>query len=381
MSAAGGGIRVVVVEDSAVQRSHLVVTLTADGDISVVGEAAGAQEAAALVERLRPDVVTLDLEIPEGGGLAAVERIMAFAPTPILILSGKIAGRESDRAVSALVAGALDAVPKPARWTPEAEADLRRRVRLLGRTPVIRHPRGRLSPGAGGAGGLGGGAGGGADPGRTTTSGTSVPPRSTAPAAPAAGGGPVVGVAASSGGPQALATVLAGLGGLAAPVLVVQHLHPDFIVRFVEWMDRACPLPVVLAEAGAPLRRGTVHVGPVGVHLKLDAGGRRIVLDGEPATLHRPSADQLFMALARSVGAAGVGVVLTGMGDDGAAGLLALRRAGGRTIVQDEATSAVYGMPRAALAAGAAIEVVPLEAIPAAVHRAVRAIGAGEMRR
>lgn len=359
MTPDGGGVRVVVVEDSLVQRSHLVATLAADGDIVVVGEAAGAQEASALVERLRPDVVTLDLEIPEGGGLAAVERIMAFAPTPILILSGTIAGRQSDAAVSALVAGALDAIPKPGRWTPEAEADLRRRVRLLGRTPVIRHPRGRLTPGATAA----------TTPSRSASAAADAPS-----AAPAGGGGAVVGVAASSGGPQALAAVLAGLGGLTAPVLVVQHLHPDFILRFVDWMDRACPLPVVLAEAGAALRGGTVHVGPVGVHLKVDAGGRRIVLDPQPAMLHRPSADELFGSLARSSGPAAVGVVLTGMGDDGAAGLLALRRAGGRTIVQDQATSAVYGMPRAAVTAGAASEVVALEAVPAAIHRAVRTV-------
>jgi two-component system chemotaxis response regulator CheB len=363
VSPPGDAVRVVVVEDSLVQRSHLVATLTADGDITVVGEAVGAREAAALVERLRPDVVTLDLEIPEGGGLAAVERIMAFAPTPILILSGTIAGRDSDGAVSALVAGALDAIPKPTRWTPEAETDLRRRVRLLGRTPVIRHPRGRFI--------------GGDRAGRGTAAGPPAARATPAPAPTAGGGRAVVGVAASSGGPQALATVLAGLGGLAAPVLVVQHLHPDFVVRFVDWMNRACPLPVVLAEAGAPLRPGTVHVGPAGLHLKVDSGGRRIALDREPGTLHRPSADQLFSSLARSVGAAGVGVILTGMGNDGAAGLLALRRAGGRTIVQDQATSAVNGMPRAAEAAGAAIEVVALEAIPAAVHRAVRAVGGG----
>ena len=332
-------------EDSLVQRSHLVAALAAEGDITVVGEAVGAREAAELVERLRPDVVTLDLEIPEGGGLAAVERIMAFAPTPILILSGKIAGRESEAAVAALVAGALDAVPKPARWTPEAEGDLRRRVRLLGRTPVIRHPRGKLTP-------------------------TVVPPP---PTAPVTGGDAVVGVAASSGGPQALATVLAGFGGLPAAVLVVQHLHPDFLAGFVGWMDRACPLPVVAATAGTALRPGTVHVGPVGLHLKVDGAGRRIVLDPRPERLHRPSADEMFFSMARALGRAGVGVVLTGMGDDGAAGLLALRQAGGKTIVQDEATSAVFGMPRAAVAVGAATEVVALEGIAAAVHRAVRA--------
>lgn len=345
MTAAGGGVRVVVVEDSLVQRSHLVAALAAQGDITVVGEATGAREAAELVERLRPDVVTLDLEIPEGGGVAAVERIMAFAPTPILILSGRIAGRESEEAVAALVAGALDAVPKPARWTPEAEDDLRRRVRLLSRTKVIRHHRGRLMP------------------------------RADVPTGPVTGSGQaVVGVAASTGGPQALATVLAGLGGVPAPILVVQHLHPDFVTGFIAWMDRACPLPVVAAEAGAPLRPGTVHVGPVGVHLKVDAAGRRVVLDPRPRTLHCPSADELFASMARALGPAAVGVVLTGMGDDGAAGLLALRRAGGRTIAQDEATSAVYGMPRAAVIAGAATEVLPLDGVAAAVQRTVRLV-------
>jgi two-component system chemotaxis response regulator CheB len=350
-----GPVRAVVVEDSLLQRTYLVSILEAGGGIKVVGTAGEAGEAVRAVERLRPDVVTLDLQIPGGGGLAVIERVMATAATPILVLSSTISRNGCAVAVEAMAAGALEALPKPERWTAGDEAALRGRVRGLRGAHVIRHHRG-LTPA----------------PRARLVSFPDVKP-----ALPGTGS-PVVGLAASTGGPQALASVLAGLGGLAAAVLVVQHIHADFFAGFVEWMGRDSALPVDVARSGMELRPGIVLLAPPGRHLTVGRGrhGLRVVLDAEPATLHRPSADALFRSLAASAGPSAVGAVLTGMGDDGAQGLLALRGAGGYTIAQDEASSAVYGMPAAAARSGAAQVVATLGALPAQIRLAVRRLAA-----
>jgi two-component system chemotaxis response regulator CheB len=181
---------------------------------------------------------------------------------------------------------------------------------------------------------------------------------------------PTVGLAASTGGPSALATVLAGLSGLRAAVLVVQHLHPDFTRGLADWMARVSALPVEMATAGTLAEPGRAYLAPGGRHLRIGAD-HRLELTDRPASLHRPSADELFRSIAEHVGSAGVGVLLTGMGEDGARGLLELHRAGGRTLAQDEASSAVFGMPQAARRLGAVTDLLPLEDIAAAIHRAV----------
>ena len=344
--------RVVVVEDSLVQRAKLVAVLEADNDIRVIGEATTAVEAIALVASLRPDVVTLDLNIPDGGGQYALEQIMANTPTPILVLSSTVSDESSAPAVEALVGGALLAVPKPTQWTAEFESELRRSVRTIRNVPVIRHMRGRL--------------------GRLPMP----PSRASSPSrgAPSSSGrvnraeSCVVAIAASTGGPPALATVLEGLANLKAPVLIVQHIHPDFVKGFVEWMARVSPLEVVLAVHGQALRASCVHIAPGGTHLRI---GRewKIELVDTPATVHRPSADQLFESVALHARERGVGVILTGMGDDGAAGLGAMHRNGALTIAQDQATSAVFGMPRAAQRLGIVDQQLPLAGIAAAILR------------
>jgi two-component system chemotaxis response regulator CheB len=183
---------------------------------------------------------------------------------------------------------------------------------------------------------------------------------------------PVVGIAASAGGPAALAAILPDISGLAAPVLVVQHLHPKFVDEFVAWMTRVSALPVEAAVDAARLRPGAVYLALPGTHLKL-AAGRTMTLAQEPASMHRPSADELFRSIARHAGAAGIGIVLTGLGDDGASGLLALRRAGGATLVQDAGSSAVHGMPSAVARLGAAERQVSLADMGRAIRGAVRA--------
>lgn len=333
-------IRVVVIEDDVRQREQLVRILQADGDIHVAAQATAAADGIAAVAREKPDVVTLDLQLHAGAGQHVIEQVMAFSPTPILVLSDAVTDRESAAAVEALVAGATDLLPKPAVWDASSERGLRERVRLLRGVTVLRHPRGRRVAGG-------------------------------AEARPAATATPVVAIAASSGGPAALADVLAGLGDLDAAVLVVQHLHRDFVTGLVSWMARVSKIPVELARDGELLQRGLVLIGPADVHLKV-ARDDVVRLDPEPQTLHRPSADELFTSLAAQGTRRMVGVVLTGMGDDGASGLLALRAAGAETIVQDEGSSAVFGMPRAAQLAGGARQVLPLAKIPDAIQAAVR---------
>ena len=193
--------------------------------------------------------------------------------------------------------------------------------------------------------------------------------------APSPDGPRVVAIAASTGGPPALAEVLSGLGGLHAPVLVVQHLHAEFVEGLVSWMERVSGLPVRLGDHGAALESGTVYIARGDMHLRLGPE-RKLVLGREPDTIHRPSADELFHSLAEHAGPAGIGVVLTGMGDDGAAGLLALRQAGGTTLAQDEASCAVFGMPRAAQRVGAVAEMLPLQRIARAIARATTEVPA-----
>lgn len=303
----------------------------------VVGQAGNAADAVERAHLLRPDIITLDLYLPDGGGRDVIEQIMAKVPTPILVLSHVDDDRRSPSVVEALVAGALDALPKPEQWTSDQEVQLRRSVRLLHKVHVIRHPRrGR----------------------KADAVGTSRPAPATAHR--------VVAIAASTGGPSALAIVLAGLGGSTAPVLVVQHLHPDFTTGLIDWMSRVSALPVELAEHRQAPRPGRVYVAPGGVHLRLGADSR-LELDPEPVTIHRPSADELFFSVAERAGRAAIGVLLTGMGDDGAEGLLAIQQRGGCTLAQDEASSAVFGMPSAAQRLGAVTQMLP----PAELGRAI----------
>jgi two-component system chemotaxis response regulator CheB len=314
-------VRVVVVEDSPVQRAHLVEVLEAEHDIAVVGQAGDPVEAVTLVHRLRPEVVTMDLGLPGEGGLGAIEQIMAELPTPILVLSARVTCAGSAAAVESLLAGAVEALPKPERWDAEAERQVRCRVRLLSRVTVVVHPRGRRRPPA-------------PDPYRA----------------------PPVAIAASTGGPAALAEILPCLGGLAVPLLVVQHLHPQLVDGFVGWMQRVSALPVVVAADGDRPQPGVVYIAPAGAHLRLTPG---------------PSADELFGSVAAAAGGQSVGVLLTGMGEDGAAGLLAMRRQGAVTIAQDAASSIVFGMPGAAQRLGAAGEVLGLAQVHGGIRNAV----------
>ena len=284
------------------------------------------------------DVLVVDLESLGDAGIRIVQDVMDSAPIPVLALCR---GDNSRQAAHVLAAGGVDAITRDAALADNGGL-LRRRVRLVSGVGVVRHATWPQSPGP-----TVGQVSVGQSPGRQT----------------------VVAIAGSTGGPAALATVLGELSGLAAAVLVVQHLHAEFMDRFVAWLGGLSALPVAQAHDAESVHGGRVYVAPAGWHLRLGASGT-LSLGDQPAALHRPSADELLDSVAIAAGPAGVGVVLTGMGRDGAIGLLAMRRAGGRTFVQDEASSAVFGMPQAALDVGAVDHTTALTALGPAIRAA-----------
>jgi two-component system, chemotaxis family, protein-glutamate methylesterase/glutaminase len=336
-------LRVLVVDDSEVARRLLAEVLGRDGGLQVVGEAASGSEALRLAERLRPDVITMDVQMPGMDGLETTRRIMERHPAPIVVVSGGHDPADLTHSVRALDAGALAALRKPRGpahpgFAAEA-AELVGTVKLMAEVKVFRR-----RPAAAAA----------------ATPAAPIPTRRR----PAE----LVAVGASTGGPAALATVLRGLPATTpVPVLVVQHITPGFDAALAAWLDETTPLPVRLAGHGQPLRPGEVVIAPVGSHLGLSGAGRIELHQGPPVDGHRPSATHLFASVARIYGPRALGVILTGMGSDGAAGLLELRHAGGTALAQDEASCVVPGMPAAAVAAGAVDQVVPLDGLAARI--------------
>jgi two-component system chemotaxis response regulator CheB len=342
-------LRVLVVDDSLTVRKRVAAILAQDPECEVVGEAAGGQQAIALCEELRPDVMTLDMVLPDITGLAVTEHVMAYCPTPILIVSSSMNRGETFQTFEALGAGAVDVLDKPhgeAFGRPWEQA-LVAAVKLVARVPVISHPRIRIA---------------------ARVRSTPVPP----PPVVHPGGTPgLVAIGASTGGPSAVATILSGLPrGLRLPLALVAHVHDAFLGPFVDWLGSRAPLPVRVPRDGEPLAPA-LWVAPAHRHLIVDEGKLRLV-DGPERHSCRPSVDVLFESVAEAFGPRAIGCLLTGMGRDGAAGLLAMRRAGAMTIAQDEATSSVYGMPREAMEIGAAQYVLPLDRIAGAIARRVR---------
>lgn len=339
--------RVLVVEDSRVARRLLVELLSRDPDLEVVGEATDGVQAIAEAARLDPDVVTMDVALPIMDGLEATRQIMRERPRPIVIVSAAY-GRDASLAVRALEAGALAVMPKP---PGPGAADFERRaaelvecVKGMSEVRVVRrrHPARRpaIEPAA--------------------------PARPSAPAE-------VIAIGTSTGGPAALAEILAELPAqMPAPILVVQHISPGFEDGLSRWLDTLTGLRVRVAEDAMPVGAGDVVLAPAGSHMGISPGGRILLSPDPPIEGHRPSATHLFASVAQSYGERGLGVILTGMGSDGAAGLLALRRAGGTVIAQDRGSSLVYGMPGAAAAAGAVDRTVVLEHMAAALVAATR---------
>jgi two-component system chemotaxis response regulator CheB len=333
-------IRVLVVEDSPTARSLLVQILKSDSEIQVVGEADNGVEGVELARKLRPDVVTMDVHMPRMNGLEATKEIMITAPTPIVIISSSYAMHEVEMSMNALRAGALAVLPKPAgpamAGFEEASQQLIAQIKAMAQVKVVRHwrpaklaQRSKEQESA-------------ADPARVR----------------------VVAIATSTGGPAALHAILAGLPrDFAVPILVVQHISSGFAKGLADWLNKAGNLRVKLAEDGETLQGGTAYLAPDDRHLGVSSRGTVAFSAAPPIGGFRPSATHLFDSVAGVYGASAIGVILTGMGEDGVAGLQTLRQTGGRVIAQDEKTSVVFGMPSAAITAGLADMVLPLENI------------------
>ncbi len=334
-------LRVVIVNDSKTMRASLRAALAVASDFIVVAEAADGLEAVEVVARTHPSVVLMDVVMPHSDGYAATRAIMARVPTPIVMVSAVVDPRDSAVVFETLEAGALCiAEAPPAPSDPEYRfrcGSLVQLVRAMAAIDVTRSRRGRdVAP---------------LPPPRAVRSSTNIS---------------VIGIAASTGGPGALATILTALPrDVMPPILIVQHIAAGFAESFALWLTERTHHPVEVARHGTPVECGRAYVAPDDRHLGLTSDLRIDLTSEAPIGRQRPAADALFRSLARFSGPRALGVVLTGMADDGADGAVALRRAGGVIAAQDEATSVIYGMPKAALERGGVDDVLALGEIAA----------------
>jgi two-component system, chemotaxis family, protein-glutamate methylesterase/glutaminase len=358
--------RVLVVDDSRTSRLLMVEILRADAEVEVVGQAADGIEAVEMAKVLRPDIITMDVQMPRLDGFGATKRIMVENPTPILITTS-VDPRSLAVSLEAVRMGALAVQAKPrdplSPTFDDEASEFVRQVKAMSRVKVVRHystpapaPRAlaahavtRLAPLL------------------------PAPPVHDVPAE-------IVAIAASTGGPAALHYILTTLpADFPVPILVVQHISRGFTPGFAGWLDKASPLHVKLAEEGELLVPGTVYIAVDDHHLCLTPS-RRIQLSKAPAVGgFRPSGTVLFQSVANTFGSTAVAVILTGMGRDGVDGLRAIRNAGGRTVAESEDTAVIYGMPAAAVHAGLADYILPLDQVCAAVTGLLVATGARKL--
>ncbi len=344
-------INVMVVEDSPVASDLIVATLNSDPRLEVICTVDCAEKALRLIPRTRPDIICMDIRLPGMDGIEATRRIMADFPTPIVVVAADLRSETINRTMEALNAGALSVVEKPSLESVDAYRAMQRRLcnQFVGMSQMkLVRRRFNGDPCA--------------SPSRLARAGV---PGDARPVE-------VVGVVASTGGPAAVAAFLKGLEpDFTAPVLLVQHMGAEFLAGYAGWLDGLSARKVTPAEDLQHPQPGCVHVAPGRHHLICEHGRMRLLPDDDNCG-HVPGGDVLLRSLARSYGPRAVGIVLTGMGDDGARGLLAMRQAGARTIVQDEASSAVYGMPAVAKRLGAAELELPVELIASQLRRIAR---------
>ncbi|QEL16621.1 chemotaxis-specific protein-glutamate methyltransferase CheB [Limnoglobus roseus] len=336
-------IRVMIVEDSRVVRELLRDLIGRDPRLEVVAAVESAEEALRVLADAAPDIISMDIRLPGMNGFEATRRIMSTRPTPIVVVSASVEADDLKISMNALRAGALAVVEKPVGLAHQQYEVLSRRLcEQLVNMSQVRVIRQRFNRGV-----------------EHTTPALARPPQPSTPGQVFR----VLGVVASTGGPAALTQLVGGLPrGFPLPVVVVQHITPCFLVGFADWLGDVTGWPVRIASDGEVASPGVAYLPPADCHLRV-AGNRLEVAHDPPVCHQRPSGTVLFRSLARSAGRAGLGVLLTGMGEDGADGLRELRSAGGYTIAEDESTSVVYGMPAAAVRLGGACESLPLPGI------------------
>ncbi len=341
-------IRVLVAEDSPTYRELLVTLLQNAPDLQVIGMARNGVEAVRLAKRLKPDVITMDVFMPEMDGFEATRQIMTETPCPVVIISASTDKDQRDLTFNALRAGALSVLEKPTlQDPPEIYEALVTQVRLMSEVKVLRHWSKSTGP---------------LDP---TSLGMAKSPASMSDGRSKI---QLVVIAASTGGPGILAEILSRLpANFPAPILIVQHITPGFGVGLADWLNQQTPLQVRLARHADEPKAGQVLIAPDGAHMVVNSMGLIALMDAPPLRSLRPAADYLFHSVARIYGATAIGIVLTGMGSDGAEGLQAMRRAGAHTLAQDKETCIVFGMPAVAIELGAAEQVLPAKRIAAAI--------------
>ncbi len=339
-------IRVLVADDSATVREYLAYLLGEDPALEVVGTARDGLEAVEQVQRLKPDVIVMDVHMPRMNGFEATRQIMERVPAPIVIVSASTSREEVTMTFEALKAGALTLVDKPGGPDHPKHAESARRlvetVKLMAEVKVVRRWPRRERP---------------------------APP--SPPSAKPDRKIRLVAIGASTGGPQVVAEILARLpGDLAAPVLIVQHIAPGFTEGLADWLSQGTPLAVKLAETGESVRAGTVYLARESFQMGITTDGRIRLTKELAEDGFCPSASHLFQSVAETYGRSVIGILLTGMGRDGAAGLRKLREAGGVTVAQDEESSVIFGMPGEAIRLGAAEYVLT----PAQISELIRSL-------
>jgi two-component system, chemotaxis family, protein-glutamate methylesterase/glutaminase len=345
-------VRVMIVEDSLVVRELLRYIVSRDPRLELVAAVASGEEALSAIAGARPDVISMDIRLPGIDGLETTRRIMAERPTPIVVVAGSVEDAGLHISMNALRAGALSVVEKPVATTHAGYEvianEICTQLRIMAQVPVIRRrPIGAEWQGR-----------------------TAVSPPVPAPASGISPAQSILGIAASTGGPPALARVIGGLPkDFPLPILLVQHMGPAFMDGFAAWLDSVVALPVAIARDGERAEGGRVYVAPGDRHLELGTNRVLRVVESAPVSGQRPAATVLFRSMARQAGAAGIGVLLTGMGEDGALGLADMHAAGAQTVAEHESTAVVYGMPAAAVRLGAARAVLPLDRVAGHVLR------------
>ncbi|NVN84904.1 MAG: chemotaxis response regulator protein-glutamate methylesterase [Rhodopseudomonas sp.] len=347
-------IRVLIVDDSAFVRQVLTQLLSSDPTIMVVGAAPDPIVARDMIKTLNPDVITLDIEMPRMDGLAFLEKIMSLRPMPVVMISS-LTQKGADAAVRALAMGAVDYIAKPMVGLSEGFEELRSEIIATIKMAAKAQVR--------------------------VASATRAPVAQLSSGQHYSSSEKVIAVGASTGGVEALQELLTAFPPDSPAILVTQHMPAAFTAGFANRLDQFCAVTVTQAKDGERVLPGHVYIAPGGFHLELARSGANYVCrvgDQEPVSGHRPSVDVLFRSVAKAAGANAVGIILTGMGADGALGLLEMRRAGASTIGQDEATCVVYGMPRAAMDCGAIEIELPIRKIAQQVlHNCQALVGRG----
>jgi two-component system chemotaxis response regulator CheB len=362
-AAAGTGkTRVVVVDDSALVRSLLAQIIDREPDMQCVGAACDPYAAREMIRTLNPDVITLDVEMPRMDGIDFLGKLMRLRPMPVLMVS-TLTERGADVTLRALELGAVDFVAKPkigvADGLQALATDITEKIRIAARAQVRRAPAAAPAPSTQGA-----------------------------PAAPTALGRmsteKLIFIGASTGGTEATKELLLGLPSDAPAVLITQHMPPGFTTSYAARLDGLCRLRVKEASDGERVLPGHAYIAPGGLHLSVERSGANYVArvrDGAPVNRHKPSVEVLFRSAAQAVGPNALGVMLTGMGADGARAMREMRDAGSHNLCQDEASCVVFGMPREAIAAGAAHEVLPLKDIAGRLIERLRATAGASINR